>query len=183
MSETAPTLSPEKAPDFSQLKGPEHYAEQAATAPEQQVEHLESARRAVQELAPAKEHLALPVDDKPEDNRPLFIDRTVKNLQLKQTMKQVRSQLPRTSRALSKVVHQPLVKAVSDTGAKTVTRPSGLLGGGFFAFIGSLAYLFMASHVGFRYNYTVFLLFFLGGFVLGLLLELVVRLVRPRTQQ
>ena len=180
MSETTPTLSPEKAPDFSQLKGAERPAEETALTPENQTEHLEAARAAVQELAPPKEHLALPVDDKPRDNEPLYIDRTVKKLRLKQSLTQVRSELPRTSRVLSKIVHQPALKAASDVGAKTVTRPSALLGGGFFAFIGSLAYLFMASHIGFRYNYTLFLLFFAGGFVVGLLLELVVRLVRPR---
>jgi hypothetical protein len=83
-------------------------------------------------------------------------------------------------RGLSKLIHQPAVRAVSEVGAKTVSRPSGLLGGGLLAFLGSSTYLFMTKYIGFRYNYLVFLLLFVGGFVLGLVLELLVRLVRPR---
>lgn len=181
MTEKLITKSPEQGidnPETTPLTSPE-----VTVTPEQQVEKLESARKAVQELAPARERLALPVDDKPADNRPLYIDRTVKALQLKQSLQQVRSQLPLVSRTMSKIIHQPLVKVTSEVSAKTVTRPSGLLGGGLVAFVGSLTYLYLASHIGFRYNYLVFILFFGSGFAIGLVLELLFRLSRSRRQQ
>jgi hypothetical protein len=179
MAEKLTVQSPEQGFDKIDVKI-EAPAEATDTSPERQAEHLEAARAAVQEIAPPKERLALPVDDKPQDNQPLYIDKAVKKLQMKQSMKQVRRELSVPERVLSKVVHQPFVKAVSEASAKTISRPSGLLGGGFFAFVGSLAYLYFTSHIGMPYNYLLFILFFAGGFILGLTLELALHFVRPR---
>ncbi len=87
---------------------------------------------------------------------------------------QVQRKLPARQRQLSKVIHQPVVRMVSESAASTITRPSGLLGGGLVALIGTSGYLYMAKHIGFNYNYLVFILLFVGGFGLGLALELVV---------
>jgi hypothetical protein len=84
---------------------------------------------------------------------------------------------------LSRVVHQPVVRAVSEAAGKTVSRPSGMLGGGLVAFIGSLGYLYLTKHIGFEYNFTVFLVLFAGGFVLGVVLELVVWLLLKNRRQ
>jgi hypothetical protein len=75
---------------------------------------------------------------------------------------------------LSKVIHQPVVRAVSEVAAKTISRPSGLLGGGIVAFLGSAGYLYFTKYIGLPYNYFIFTLLFLGGFVVGLSLELIV---------
>lgn len=91
-------------------------------------------------------------------------------------MTNIRRNLPRPQRALSKLVHQPVVRVVSELAGKTVSRPSGLLGGGLVAFLGTSAYLGLAKHIGFRYNYAIFLVLFVGGFVIGLGLELLVHL-------
>lgn len=172
--------SPEQAQEFVELKGAESKHEVPTPSPEQQSELLQEARHEIQELAAPKERLALPVDEKPADNQPLFIDKAVKALKFKQTMKQVRSQLPAGQRALSKLVHQPVVQKVSEVSAKTVTRPSGLLGGGLLAFAGSAVYFYLAKHVGFQYNYLIFVLFFVGGFFAGIVLEFVIWAVRPK---
>ncbi|HET7319998.1 MAG TPA: hypothetical protein VFI84_00250 [Candidatus Saccharimonadales bacterium] len=182
MSEELNVKSPEQGFDKIEVKQTAS-AETANVSPEQQAEQLESARAALQELAPPKERLALPIDDKPQDNQPLYIDKTVKKMQMKQSMKQVRRELSLPERALSKLVHQPVVKAVSDVSAKTVSRPSGLLGGGFFAFVGSLAYLYFTTHIGMPYNYLLLLLFFAGGFALGLALELALHFMRPHQSE
>jgi hypothetical protein len=62
-------------------------------------------------------------------------------------------------------------------------RPSGLLGGGLLAFVGSLAYLVATKIYHFRYNYTMSLLLFVGGFCLGLILELAVHLLTVSRRQ
>ena len=89
-------------------------------------------------------------------------------------LSRVQRQLPSGDRTLSHFIHQPVVRAVSEAAAGTISRPSGLLGGGIVAFIGSAAYVYFTRHVGVPYNYVVFSLLFVGGFVFGLVLELLV---------
>jgi hypothetical protein len=105
---------------------------------------------------------------------PRVIDRELKKVGLRQELKQVRRKLPARQRALSRVVHQPAVRAVSDAASQSLSRPSGLLGGGLVAFIGSLGYMYLTKHDKAHYNYFVFLALFATGFVVGLILELVV---------
>lgn len=95
-------------------------------------------------------------------------------------MRAIRRKLPTPQRALSQVIHQPVVRAVSEGAGRTVSRPSGLLGGGITAFTGTTLYLYLAHHIGFSYNYGVFVLLFAGGFILGLVIELLVNLVLSR---
>lgn len=105
----------------------------------------------------------------------------LKQESLKQGLKSVQRQESKPTRTLSKVIHQPAVRATSEVAAKTVSRPSGLLGGGIAAFIGGSAYLYLAYHIGFVYQPTVFLALTLAGFIVGLSLELLVRLVTRRS--
>lgn len=97
---------------------------------------------------------------------------------LKRELKTIQRKESAPTRALSKVVHQPAVQAVSETASKTVSRASGLLGGGVLALLGSSAYLYLAYHIGFQYQPTVFLILLVVGFGLGLGIEFLVRLVR-----
>ena len=106
----------------------------------------------------------------------------LKQESLKQGLKSVRDRESKTAQTLSKIIHQPVVRATSEVAAKSVFRPSSLLGGGIAAFVGGSVYLYLAYHIGFRYQPTVFLALTLAGFILGLVLELLLRLVvRPKT--
>jgi len=111
---------------------------------------------------------------------PTHINQELKSITLRRELQQLRRQLPAPQRALSKLIHQPIIRAVSEATGQTVSRPSGLLGGGLVAFIGTSGYLYLARHQGFTYNYTVFLALFVGGFALGLLLEFFVHLATSR---
>jgi len=115
--------------------------------------------------------------------QPAQVNRELKGITLKRELKNIQHKLPASQRALSKVVHQPVVRAVSETASKSVTRPSGLLGGGLVAFLGSCSYLYLAKHVGFTYNYFVFLLLFAVGFIVGLVLEVLVWTFTSRRRQ
>lgn len=179
MGEQLPVQSPEQQVETVEHRTVMHEALDPAAVEKQAEQMQETARAAIHETASNPQPLALPVDDNPQDNQPLYIDKTVKKLRMEQSLKQVRRELTPTERIFSKVIHQPAIKAVSEASAKTVTRPSGLLGGGLLAFVGTSGYLYLAKHIGFRYNYLVFSLLFVGGFALGLVLELVVRLARP----
>jgi hypothetical protein len=107
---------------------------------------------------------------------PRRINRELKQITLRRELQQIQRKLPLPQRALSKVIHQPVVRAASAVAGQTISRPSGLLGGGLVAFLGTSGYLYLARHIGFTYNYLVFLLLLAGGFLLGLVLELLVYL-------
>ena len=107
---------------------------------------------------------------------PRQVNRELKQITLRRELLNIQRKLPAPQRVLSRVIHQPAVRIVSQAAGQTVSRPSGLLGGGLLAFFGTTGYLYLARHIGFAYNYLVFLLLLGGGFILGLGLELLVHL-------
>lgn len=187
MSEIAPTI--EAGPDYSKLKN-EKLLPTAAQAeklrpgeadPEKsKAETLAEARmdivESAQESRAVVEALRTASEETSPANHPMQINRELKSITLKRELNQVQRKLPARKRALSKVIHQPTVRAISESAGKTVSRPSGLLGGGLVAFLGTSSYLYLAKHLGFEYNSFVFLALFAGGFVFGLALELVVHM-------
>jgi hypothetical protein len=124
----------------------------------------------------------LSVSEKASQAAPnLSVNRELKQITLRRELKNIQRKLPAPQKALSKVIHQPVVRATSEFAGKTVTRPSGLLGGGLVALIGTSTYLYLARHMGFEYNYGVFLALFVGGFIIGIGLEFLVNLAtNPR---
>jgi hypothetical protein len=149
----------------------------AEHGPEHQAEHVHHARQAV--AAESSKHEPVTVPQLPvTDDRPYLIDKAAKTLRMKQNLAEVQNRLKPAQKRLSKAIHQPLVQHVSESAGKTVTRPSGLLGGGILAFVGSVAYLYITRHYDLAYNYSFFLLFFISGFLLGLLIEYAVYGVR-----
>ncbi len=137
------------------------HAEQAARA--------EHAKAAVALEASKAEQTHIPQE--PVDDRPQLVDNAVKMFRMRSNLSYVQNKLKPAEKSFSKLIHQPLVRRVSETASQTVSRPSGMLGGGVVAFLGSLLYLFLAHRIGFAYNYLLFLLFFAGGFVIGITLE------------
>ncbi len=107
---------------------------------------------------------------------PRQINRELKQITLRRELQSIRRQLSAPQRTLSRVIHQPAVRVVSEAAGNTVSRPSGLLGGGLVAFFGTSGYLYLAKHIGFTYNYFVFFLLLVGGFAVGLALEFMVYL-------
>jgi len=154
-------------------------AEPLRTGEADPMQQLEAARDTIEQEQPANEQddplQRLQAAEKAaEPAAPTFVNADLKKVTLRREIQAIRRKLPVTQRALSRVVHQPVVRVLSEVTGKTASRPSGLLGGGLVAFLGSAIYLYMTKHVGFSYNYFVFLLLFVGGFGIGLALELVV---------
>ena len=112
--------------------------------------------------------------------RPTHVNSELKGITLRRELQQIRRKLPAPQRALSRTIHQPVVRVISAAADKTVSRPSGLLGGGMVAFLGTSGYLYLAKQYGFTYNYLVFLVLFIGGFGLGLIIELFMNLALSR---
>jgi hypothetical protein len=179
MSEQAPILEKREA----KLPAPER--EELLTAHAEAVLNAEKGPKQL-DIEAVKQNVEAAVESKSENpfeelqnaeraarlpTAPLTINPELKANALNNELRHIRRQLPKPERALSKVIHQPVVRAVSEGASKTVTRPSGLLGGGIVAFIGTSSYVYFTHHIGVTYNYLLFVLFFVGGFILGLLLE------------
>ncbi len=106
----------------------------------------------------------------------------LKRHMLERTIVKTQKRLSSPERLLSKVIHQPAVDKLSTFGAQTVARPIGLLTGGICALFGTSILLFAAKRYGIPYNWLVVLLLVAGGYIIGCLVELLIRVVR-RTKQ
>lgn len=106
-----------------------------------------------------------------------LVNSDLKQSTFQKEMTYVRRKLTPTEKLASKVIHQPVVKTVSNVSSKTITRASGLLGGGLVAFLGTSVYLYLTKDIGLKYNYSVFIVLLILGFAIGVVLELLVRLI------
>ncbi len=164
-----------------------HEAESKRHQPEVSVEHekhkqheqLEHAKHEIEHLAKSQEDTKVE-DGKQRNEQPLYVNHELKSIALQRTLSRVRRHLSAPDQLLSKVIHQPAIQSVSDAGAKTLARPSGILVGSFTALLGSSLSLYLAKHYGFRYNFTLTLALFIAGFAIGLVLEFGWWLIRRR---
>lgn len=106
------------------------------------------------------------------------VHRELKQTAYDRSMERIRSKLSPPARVFSKVIHNPAVEIISNGTAKTLARPSGILGGATAALIGSLVLLYLTKHYGFAYNYLLFVFLYIGGYFLGLLTEILLKLFR-----
>lgn len=138
--------------------------------------NAELARSVVEHLPDVKDPLEglKKAEKESEHTPPLHINSELKRITKDRELLHIQRRESAPVRSFSKLVHQPAVRAISDAASGTVSRPSGLLGGGLVALIGTSAYLYLSRHMGFEYNYFVFVLLFLAGFGIGLGLELLV---------
>lgn len=112
----------------------------------------------------------LPKNEKAPDTT-FVIGSELRDRTLHQEIKHIQKQLPPLQKSFSKVVHNPVIDTLSEVSSKTLGRPSGLLSGGAASLIVSSLALFISRYYGYRYNFLVGLLAFVGGFFLGLLIE------------
>ncbi len=114
--------------------------------------------------------------------KPIHVNKELKNMAYQRTLRRTRRQLNTPSRLLSKVIHQPVIESVSEVAGKTIARPSGLLTGGIAAFVGSSLFLWISRYYGYEFNFLLFIIFFVGGFFIGLLVEVIVKLFLKNKQ-
>jgi hypothetical protein len=100
------------------------------------------------------------------------LHQSMKENSYKEELAKIQNNLKGTSKAFSKFIHNKSIEQISEVGAKTIARPSGLLGGSIVTFFGSLVVFWMAKYNGFSYNFSVMIILFVGGFLLGSILEL-----------
>lgn len=141
-------------------------------------EALKHAREAATEHAEEAKRIH---EDDSDNEAPNFNEyRLLKLEAYTETLKHVRAKLGKVSTGFSKFIHNQKIETLSEVTAKTVARPSAMLGGGMGAFVGSLVYLYTSSHYGFEYNNFMILALFVGGFFGGLIVEVLLKVVFRR---
>jgi hypothetical protein len=182
MSEHVPTVSPEHPTPSPEVQtAVQHSTESLGERTEQNLtdkDKLKALRQTIEASSSrtAQVEQAALKSETSAQPKPTYVNKELKDAALHRTLKHVQHELPRSQRLLSKTIHQPAIRRVSAATGQTVARPSGLLGGGLCAFAGSLVYLYLAKHIGFTYNYLLFFVLFVGGFVLGVVFELLLHL-------
>ncbi len=99
-------------------------------------------------------------------------NKELKRIALSNYLSDIRSNLGSGSKAFSKFIHKPSVDAISEVAGKTIVRPTAILFGGLFMFIGSSLYLYATYSTNAKYNFFVAVFLFVGGFVAGVVVEL-----------
>lgn len=89
----------------------------------------------------------------------------------KQTLSHIQSEMSPVERRFSKVIHSPVVENVSDVVGSTIARPTSILYGSCFAFLGVLGLYLYARHVGFALTGFETIATFAGGWLFGLLID------------
>ena len=162
-------------------KNLERIREKAENSAEKSPEDLKKVQKSVETQAVSGKELSVGENESTSTGNSTSLNqKEIKLHTYNKTMRQVRRKLTKSERVLSKVVHNKPIEAISDVSSKTVARPSGIVGGGIAALCGSLFLLYMTKNYGFEYNYFLFVLFFVGGFFIGMTIEALIRLGSPK---
>ncbi len=97
-------------------------------------------------------------------------------------IKKVQSQLPKGSRTFSKIVHNPVVESVSDATAKTIFRPSALIGGSITGLVIGLVVYLTARYYGYIISNMMLVGLLIIGAILGVIVELLIGIFRKPSQ-
>ena len=161
-----------------------HRREQAEKArQEKSAENLTKIQELAQAEAKAAQKITAEEQPQGELDTTAGTTQSLKAKAFERTLSKTQQKLSKPARTFSKLVHSPFIDKVSSVSSQTVARPSGFLSGSICAFLGSSIVYYYAKHYGFRYNYLLLILFFIAGYLLGVVLELVVWLVYTRKQR
>ncbi len=181
MSEKLATPKPESAPSHESAERAKEHLEKLREKAEAEgekhgsSEHLEHVKSAVESQAISGKEMSPAENNKDSAPSTGYVNRELKDMAFTRSLNTARRHMNAPSRAMSKVIHNPVVEKVSEVAGETVARPSGILGGGIFALIGTSILLWVTKHYGYTYNYLVFFILFVAGFAIGMTVELVVR--------
>jgi hypothetical protein len=178
--------TPENADEANHESTIESRTEKGTEASEALRNHAEVAeRRAKEQVEAARPTEANKVREgllaEPHESHALpMLNKEQKQQTLRTYLGQIRHGLSPTDQHLSKFIHKPVVNSISEATGKTFFRPSGILTGGLFAFVGSGYYLYAVKQTGYGYSFTLAMLLFIGGFIIGLAAEMAYKLTAKR---
>lgn len=181
MSEHTPNLHEKHENSSSHEKAAKepqrHEQNQKNHSAEKTLDIQELHRKIDKEAKSAKETVVDDQAEKQHDDHYL-VTKELKKEAYTRNLQRARKHMTKSSRAFSKIIHQPIVDNISKVGEKTIARPTGILSGAIIALAGSSYLLWSARHYGYQYNYLVLFLLFVGGYLLGLIIESVIYMFR-----
>jgi hypothetical protein len=140
----------------------------------QHEKHIESIRHGIEKQALSVE--TINQNQEAANDQPVYhqhITKQIKAQTYKITLSNVQKNLPKWQASFSKIIHQEKIESISEIGAKTIARPSGILTGSLIALMGGVLIVLVANRVGFSITPFVFIVLFAFGYLLGIVLELV----------
>lgn len=96
----------------------------------------------------------------------------------KQVLRFINGHLGARMAVLQRYMHNRVSDKLTNFVTQTAGRPSGVLGGGVVAGIGSVAAWYLASRYGFHYPPMSLTFFYVVGFMFGLFIEVCIKLMR-----
>lgn len=150
-------------------------AEKAENSPQS----LEYATKKVEQLAVSGRELS-PSEKADNKQHPVLVNKQLKDMAYSRAMTRVRKQLSLPSRFFSKAIHSKALDRPSEIIGNTVARPSAMLGGAFFAAVGTSILLWITRHYGYEYNYLAVVLLFAIGLASGLFIEFIVKTLQKK---
>jgi hypothetical protein len=186
MAENVPIINPEhaKAAESEREFKAEHtQQEQRLDRKERDDDKtIESIRQKIHETAARASEIQIDKPNKNEAKQPLYINHELRAEALRRSLNRIRKHLNKPQRAFSKAIHQPGVDALSKVGERTIARPTSLVIGSIVALAGSSYLFYSAKHYGYTYNYLSVILLFVGGYVAGLIIELLMYALHHRSK-
>jgi hypothetical protein len=177
-------IQPER-PEVESAERPRHgerHTEAEHKAEEISETEVEAIKHRIKKESKSRDEVEVVDEESTPQGSQMLVNSELKGMAFQRTLKRVQRQLSRPERTFSKTIHRPTVDALSRAGEKTIARPAGILGGGLFALIGSIFVLYNAKQFGFKYNFLVFLILFVIGYVFGTVLEIFTRLLSKNTK-
>ena len=132
--------------------------------------HVERLKQHVEQQAISGKEHAQSEKETPQQH-PVLVNKHLKDVAFTRALTRARKKLSAPNRAFSKVAHNPAVDRTSEFVGKTIARPTSMLWGAIFAFVGTSALLWITRHYGYEYNYLAAILLFFGGAAVGLIGE------------
>lgn len=170
-----------KAPESTH--SPEHHAEhktpESSTTPEthrnaEHIKHLQNKAMHEAEKSESASRASENSSNSVSNNIPLAT-KHLKDQKYAHTLASVRRRLRGPDKPFSRVIHSKALETISEQAETTVARPSALLGGGIAAFLISTIAYYFANHYGWEYNPGVLIFSFVGGYFIGIVIELLLR--------
>ncbi len=134
---------------------------------------LEEIRQRVDKQAQTKIEIESANPAKKDEVSPAygFVNKDIKEMAYRRSVRLAAQQLPPLSRLFSKTIHLGFIDSLSELAAGSLGRSSGILGGGLVAFFGGLVYYYLTKSYGYEYNFLVFIMLLGLGFAAGWILE------------
>lgn len=148
------------------------------TAQPEKHDDLDSIRKSIEKYAEKSDtvqHRSLENNPENQHGNSELSSSAIKQKTYQKTLKDTQKHLTPFSRTLSRIIHNPVVESSSIILEKTAARPHSILLGSLFGLAGSIFMYFTAKKYGFSYNSLVFILLYIGFYLVGLILEPVLR--------